>query len=299
MSGYEELARQLRESVRELGAVPPRRPRRRHGLLVVLAALVVGGGVATAAQTGVLVAKHDDDGAPRSAAQVAVQVVRETSADHACRPLGDGEGAKTQAIAAAPPAAPLLATAADPAATRAVLRYNHGGPVVVDSARHIAFPDGAVVLLWVAVGNGAWTLADPAGCAAARVARLAHDLPDPGSRLRQKAETLLHGYRDTIPGLQTLWIMRRRGPEGGGGGTGIPLDVRSLPVGVVAYGGGRYTGIAAPEAVRVTVDGRGVHRSFAVKARIFALTVPRHTGPLKVRQRAADGRVVAAETLRR
>jgi hypothetical protein len=302
MSGYEELARQLRASVRELGVLdgarPPRwRRGRRRGLLVVLAALVVGGGVATAAQTGVLRLAHDDH--PMSAREVARAAVTEARGLPACRPLDDGAGARTQAIAPSPVAAPLLVAPSDPSTTAAVLRFNHGGPVVEGSARRIVFPDGAVVLLWVAVGGGAGSFADPAACAEARLAALARDRPDPGSRLRQKAEVILRGSRDTLPGLQTLWVMRRRGGPGGGSGTGIPLDGRALPVGVVAGGSdGRYLGLAAAGAVRVSVDGRDLHRSFAVAGHVFAVSLPDGTGPVRLRQRAADGRVVAAQTLR-
>jgi hypothetical protein len=308
MSGYEELERRLRESVRELGAereaetvgvVAPRhglwRLRgRRRGLLVMLVALVVGGGVATAAQTGVLSIKQDH---PLSAREVARNVMLETQDAQACRKIAEGRGATTELAALSATVGPLLTSPPDAAAERAVLRYNHGGPVVVNSARRIAFGDRAEVLLWVAVGNGFGSLADPAACGAARLAQLAHELPDPGSRLRQKAAAVLRGYRDTIPELQTLWILRRH--SGRASGAGIPLDGRSLPVGVVTGGGGDYTGIAVPGAIRVTLDGRRLHRSYAVKDRVFALTLPAHTGPVKLRQRAADGRVVATQTLRR
>jgi hypothetical protein len=222
----------------------------------------------------------------------------ETQGGHACRKIDEDRGATTEPATLSATVAPLLTSPPDAAAERAVLRYNHGGPVVVNSARRIAFGDRAEVLLWVAVGNGFGSLADPAACGAARLARLERDLPDPGSRLRHKAAAVLRGYRDTIPGMQTLWILRRHSGRASGGG--FPLDGRSLPVGVVASGGGgAYTGIAVPGAVRVSLNGRRLHRSFAVKDRVFALTLPAHTGPVTLRQRAAGGRVVATQTLRR
>jgi hypothetical protein len=299
MSGYEELARQLRASVRELGtaAPSPRGPRRRHGLLVVLAALVVGGGVATAAQTGVLTARHDD-GPSRSAAQLAAQVVRETISVHACRLVPAKVGATTVVASLPAPVAALVA-GGDAAAMRAAQRSNHGGPVVAGSAREVRLPDGSNVVLWVALGQGGFTLADPGGCLAARVAQLARDLPDPGSRLRQKAETILRADRGTMPGAQTLWLFRptRRGGTGGGG-AGIPLDGAPLPTGQLLGGGGEYVGLTGPAAVRVSLDGRRLHRSVPVVGRVFVVRLPDRTGPVVLRLRAADGAVLKTQTLR-
>jgi hypothetical protein len=294
MSGYEQLARQLRASVRELVRAPSGGPRRRHGLLVVLAALVVGGGVATAAQTGVL-AGGRDDGAPRTAAQVAVQVTRETSATHACRLVPARVGATTVVASLAPPVAALVA-GGDEAATRAARRSNRGGPIVAGSAREVRFGGGSRVLLWVALGQGDFTLADQAGCLAARVAQLARDLPDPGSRLRQKAETILRTSGDTLPGRQILWVVR---PSAHGfAGAGIPLDSRPLPTGDVLASRGEYVGLTGPAAVRVSVDGRRLHRSVPVVGRVFVLRLPDRTGPVVLRLRAAGGVVLKTQTLR-
>jgi hypothetical protein len=329
MSGYDGLARQLRASVRELRAAgdgasgepspslapkpgspalphdparrgghrrPPLRGRRR-GLLVALVALVVGGGVATAAQTGVLAGRSHADH-PLSAREVASRAMREAQALPACRRIPEGRGATVELATISPVARPLLGAAPDAVAEAEVLRYNNGGPVVAGTARRIVFGDGSVVLLWVAIGNGFGTPADPVACGRARLAQLAKDLPDPGSRLRQKAAVVLMSYRDTLPNLQTLWVFRRHGRAGAGSGAGIPLDGRALPIGVVAVSRGEYTGLAAPGAVRVTADGRDLHRTFEVRDRVFVVRLPAHTGPVKLRQRAADGRVLRAQTVR-
>jgi hypothetical protein len=292
MSGYEELARQLRESVRELGAAAPRGPRRRHGLLVVLAALVVGGGVATAAQTGMLAG---GGGHSRSAASIAVRVARETSSQHICRLVPARVGATTVVAPLAPPVAALVA-GGDAAAMRAAQRTNRGGPVVAGSAREVRFGDGTRVVLWVAMGEGGFTIADPAGCLTARVAQLARDLPDPGSRLRQKAEMILRTSRDTTPGQQMLWVVRPT--EHGAGGAGIALSGAPLPTGQVFSSRGEHVGLTGPAAVRVSVDGRSLHRSVPVVGRVFVVRLPSGTRPVVLRLRAADGAVLKTQTLR-
>jgi hypothetical protein len=185
-----------------------------------------------------------------------------------------------------------------PAAMRRALAMNAGGPVLVDSARRIVLPSGDTVLMWVSLGDGDGALADPPACGQARLARLARDKPDRSSRLRQKAAALLATSRDTRPGLQTLWVMTHRVGANSTGGTGIPLDGRPLPVGVIAEGGGEYTGFATPSATRVTLDGRDLHRAVTVRGGVFVVTLPGGTGPVTLRQRAADGRVLARQVLR-
>ena len=311
MSGYDDLLRQLRASVKERGdavasgddggaRLRRRFPRgRRGGLLVALVAVVVGGGVATAAQTGVLpVVGHDDH--PLSAREVAARVVAETRDQAACRRMDpDKAAATTELVAPDPSVRRLLAGPGDAAAMRKALALNHGGPIVAGSARRVVFPSGSTVVLWVAMGDGLTTLADPAACGQARLAQLARDKPDPGSRLRQKAAAILATSRDTRPGLQTLWVMAHRVGANSTGGTGIPLgDGRPVPVGVVASGSGEYTGLAAPSATRVTLDGRDLHRSVPVRGGVFVITLHAGTGPVTLRQRAADGRVLARQLLR-
>jgi hypothetical protein len=267
-------------------------------LLVALIAVVVGGGVATAAQTGVLaVARHDDH--PLSAREVAARVLRETSSRAACRLADPSRAATTELVALDPSVRRLFPGPEDPKAMTRALAMNHGGPVVAGSARRFVLPDGGTVLVWVSMGGGVATLADPAACGQARLAQLARDEPDPGSRRRQKAAAVLATYRDTRPELQTLWIMHHRVGANSTGGGGIPLgDGRTLPSGVLVSGGGDYAGIAAPKVTHLTLDGRGVHRTIVADDGVFAFTLHPGTGPVTLRQRAADGRVVARQVLR-
>jgi hypothetical protein len=293
MSAHDHLLDQLRDSVR----ARRRRARVRRGLLLSLAgAVVVGGGVATAA-TGVLpVARHDDH--PLSARQVALRVVQETRGDPACRAWPQGAGATTAHVAPAAAARRLFPRPATPGALRRALRLNHGGPVVADHARRIGLPDGSAVVLWLSVGDGGRALADPAACGRARQARLARDLPDATSRLRRKASALLSSSSDTRPAAQTLWIVRHEAGAASWGGGGVPLDGRPLPVGVVAGRRGAFLGLAAPGAAAVDLEGRALRRRVPVADGVFVVALPRGTGPVRLRQRARDGRVLASETLR-
>ncbi|HEY6760181.1 MAG TPA: hypothetical protein VI318_11860 [Baekduia sp.] len=264
-----------------------------------MAALVVGGGVAGAAQVGVIPGVHAPADHPLSAREVAHNAMVETRQSRACRPLPNDLGATTTTAQISSAAATLVTGPADPRAERQALSYNNGGPVVGGSARRVDFPDGSYALTWVAVGLGPGSLVDPAACGQARIEQLHRDLPDPGSRLRQKAEAVLRGYRDVIPGVQMLWVMYHHVGARGAGGSGVPLDGRTtLRPGILSGGSGGYVGYAAASVVRVTADGRDVHRSVVVRRRLFALKLPRGTGPVVLRQRAADGRVLATETIR-
>ena len=59
-----------------------------------------------------------------------------------------------------------------------------------------------------------------------------------------------------------------------------------------------YTGFARPETVRRDRRRPRLPRHDAAVRRFFVLRPPRGTGPIAVRERAADGRVVAHWTLR-
>ncbi|HMJ36543.1 MAG TPA: hypothetical protein VK501_21745 [Baekduia sp.] len=307
MSGYDELERQLRESVRERreGAGARSGAARwwsrggrggRRGLLVVVAALVVGGGVATAAQLGV-VAGHDD--APLSGRQVAYQAMRATAALPTCRMRPEGAGPTFADVPLNPDLGSFLPDRAGPGAMRAARRYSHGNPVIDGAARTVPLGHGERVVLFAKVGGGSLAIVDPVACRTARLAWVARARPDPTSRLRIEAEAVLRAARDTIPGVQSLDLVLET-PRGGQG-SGMPVAPgEPVPVGVVSgSSSGVYLGLSVPGAARVTADAGGLHRSFAVHDRVFVLRLPRHTGPVRVRQRAADGRVVHAETLRK
>jgi hypothetical protein len=295
MSAHDRLSKQLRASVRE------RRTRRRarRGLLTSLVGVVVvGGGVATAA-TGVLpVVGHDDGGG--TVHELASRALRETVHEPACATIDAAAPIPAVRVEPARVALPLLTgTAPDAAAQGALLARHYTGAIVDGSVRRVALPGGRRVLVFLAIGAGGLSLHDPGACRSARLAWLAAHAS--GER-RAGAAAIVRGYRDTIPGLQYLNILTlRAGPGIAGGGTGIPLDGRPLPTGVVSSGSdGVYTGIAVPGARLVTADGHhGLHRAVAVRGRIFVVALPRKgTGPVRLRQRRVDGRVLAAQTLR-
>jgi hypothetical protein len=101
---------------------------------------------------------------------------------------------------------------------------------------------------------GDFTLADPAACLRARRARLAALQPDAADPVRQAADRILSGMRDTMPTLQSLTVdVVPPGRSELGFGTGIPLtEGRPVPTGVVVYGAGVYVGIARPDATHIT-----------------------------------------------
>jgi hypothetical protein len=297
MTAHDQLLQQLRESVAERrAAAPAAKPRRRfaRGTLVLAATLVVGGGVAAAAQVGVLPGTHHAS-TTISSRQAAFNAVTEAGKTHACRPLT----ARTVTEPVSPVAAPLLTGATDPVAERLALKDLRTGPYVAGSARRVVLPGGIAVLLWVTVGQGSGAYADPTACGAQRVEQLHRDDPDPGSRLRQKAEAYLATFRDVTPGAQTLWFMERVPGRNSIGGAGAPLTNGAIAAGLVGVSSNGYLGLAHPGVTRVTADGRGYHRSAPVVRRFYALRPPRGTGAIVLRERAADGRVVSRRTLRR
>lgn len=295
MTAHDQLLQQLRESVS--GRRETRRRVFRGGsrALALAAALVIGAAaLAAAAQVGVLHGTHHSRAI--SARQAAWNAVGESARTDACRRMT----ARTVSTEVAAAAVPLLSGPSDPEAQAFALRDVRAAPFVAGSARRIVLSGKAIIYLWVEVGDGSGAFADPAACRAARVEQLHRDLPDPGSRLRQKAEAVLAGYRDTVPGLQTLWIMTKFDGVNAMGGTGMPLDGGPVADGIVTSGSMGYAGIAAPGVTSVTADGHhGFHRTLRVVRRFYAFRLPRGTGPIVLRERAADGRVVATRALRR
>ncbi|WP_027006714.1 hypothetical protein [Conexibacter woesei] len=293
MTAHDQLLQQLRESV---GARRPARRRVFRGggrALALAAALVVGAAALAAAQVGVLpgTAHHAH---AISARQAAWNAVRETATTTACKRLH----VPTVSTEIAAAALPLLGGPNDPEAQAFALRDARGAPLVAGSARRVVLPGNATVFLWLDVGDGTNAYADPAACGAERVAQLHRDYPDPGSRLRQKADAVLAGYRDVTPGLQTLWVMTKFDGVNAMGGTMIPLDRRTVAPGLVTSGSMGYAGLASPGVTTVSADGHGYHRTLHVVRRFYALRPPRGTGPVVLRERSAGGAVVATRTLR-
>jgi hypothetical protein len=287
MTAHDDLLRQLKESIRTAGAgAPAPRRARRTPLLAALAALVVGGGVATAA----VVTHTGDGGDHRSAHEVAYAAVLATQDDAACRTLKPGATITTELVPIDPSLKPLLAGPPSAAALTLARRMGHSGPVIAGTARHITLPSGNSIVLWVAAGDTFAARADPGACLQARLAVVGPSHP--------AAAKIIRNERDTRPDAQTLYITLHHADENNSGGAGLPLDGRPVPTGVVASGGGHYIGLAARGARTITVDNARLHRTFTVVRGVFVVDLPDHTGPLTLRQRAADGRVVAQQTLR-
>jgi hypothetical protein len=68
---------------------------------------------------------------------------------------------------------------------------------------------------------------------------------------------------------------------------------------------GVYVGVAKRGATSITLRParksarRGVHHRVAVHDGLFAFSLPQHTGPIVLSQRAADGRALGSERLRK
>lgn len=301
MTAHDQLLQHLRESVAERREAPaPRRRRVFRGggrALALAAALVVAAGaIAAAAQVGVLPGTGHHASNTISYRQAAYAAMKEAQRTPACRPLR--ERTVTAEIPAL--AAPLFAGRTDPVAERLAVRDAHSGPYVTGSARRFALPGGVAIALWATVGQGLSAYSDPAACGAERVAQLHRDYPDPGSRLRQKAEAFLRTSTDVVPGAETLWVMTRFPGRSAMTGGAFPMTEATLTGGGALFGGSYgYTGFARPGTVRVTAaGGHGYHGTARPVRGFYVLRPPRGTGPIVIREHAADGRVTARRTVR-
>jgi hypothetical protein len=302
MSGYRDLERQLRESVRRRAAARAFSPRRwrSHRMALALAPLALVGGVATAATQ----LRHGTGN--ENARSLAFQAVKDTSHEPACRMVGERtativDDAPPPAVTAALPeleAAPSVV----PPPLVAFVRRRAGGPILGRTLRLIPLGGGRRLLVFVAHGMDDFTLTDPAGCLRARRARLAQLRPDPNDPVRRAAERVLASYRDTMAGAESLDItVVPPGRATPGFGTGIPLSGGNpVPTGIVVYGGGLYVGIAKPQATSITLRRArsNQRRRIAVHHGFFAFTLPRHTGRMVLTQRAADGRPLGRQRIR-
>jgi hypothetical protein len=193
----------------------------------------------------------------------------------------------------------MLAGRLDPTAERFATQDVHAAPYIEGSARSFGVQGKATIMLWLTMGSGSASYADPAACGAERLAQLHRDYPDPDSRLRQKAEAFLATWTDVVPGLETLWVMLKVPGHNAITGGSFAVDAKTLAGGAVPWSSsGGYTGFALPATVRVTADGRGYHRSVRPVRRFYLLRPARGTGPIVIRERAADGHVLTTHTVR-
>jgi hypothetical protein len=225
---------------------------------------------------------------------------------------------------------PELASSPDDppsAAVIAVAERNSGGAVLARTIRVVNVPGGFSLIVYVAHGQGPFTLVDPRRCRDARLERLAQLRPNPHDPLRRTVARTIQAMPDTDPGLQSLTIDRRDNRKGQpiyGGGASFPLlsSYSALPTGVLFSGSGCeyvgphhqtrcspvfYGGIAKRATAYLTLQPAtgadsgphhtGITRRIGVSEGFFAFTLPRNSGPESISQRARDGRVLASEPL--
>ena len=304
MSGYRDLERQLLDSVRRRAATRARRWRS-HRMMLALAPLALVGGVATAATQ-----LHHGNGSEDKARQLAFQAVKDTRPAPACRmarlrdaPIVDDPPSR-EIVAALPGLE--TAPSSVPSELLRFARHRAGGAVLGRTLRVIPTGGGRRLLVFVAHGQGPFTLVDPTRCLRARRARLADLRPDPSDPVRQAADRVLAGLRDTMPRAQMLTVnVIPPGRDLPSAGAGMPLDAgQPIPTGIVLSGDGAYVGIAKPGATSIALrpargnDHSAPRRRVAVHHGLFAFSLPRHTGPMVLTQRAADGQVLGKQRLR-
>jgi hypothetical protein len=209
----------------------------------------------------------------------------------------------------------------------ALAERNSGGAVLARTIRVVNVPGGFSLIVYVAHGQGPFTLVDPRRCRSARLERLAQLRANPRDPLRRAVARMLEAMPDTDPGLQSLTIDRRDSRKGQpiyGGGASFPLlgSYSALPTGVLFSGSGCeyigphhqtrcspvfYGGIAKRATAYLTLQppasaGPGPHRPgitrrIGVSQGFFAFTLRRNTGPETISQRARDGKALATEPL--
>jgi hypothetical protein len=223
-------------------------------------------------------------------------------------------------LAGPPPASPG-------AAVIALAERNSGGAVLARTIRVVTVPGGFSLIVYVAHGQGPFTLVDPQRCLTARLTRLAQLHPDPHDRLWQTVARELRDMPETDPGLQSLTIDRRDHRKGQpiyGGGASFPLlnSYSTLPTGVLLSGSGCehagphhrtrcspvfYGGIAKRATAYLTLQPAksvgpaparpGITRRIGVSQGFFAFTLPRDIGPETISQRGRGGKALATEPL--
>jgi len=262
MSEFDNLERQLRESVRDLRPAPTRPRWRRRGLLLILVPTAVLAGAAGAA--GIL-----DGPSIASRANTLQQQIRETTAvDGACRQaIITRSGPSTFTDAKPLPelvrALPNLSRNPEVPISDAVmaeaLRAGGGATVLRSTVRLAKFPDGVRLLFLATTADKTFSVTDPAACAKARLAALDDQASDTDPAVIDRARDRLSRSVDTDPAAQAYRLVTRRiRPDGlGGGGSGSPVQPGQLPIRVRntwGSGTGGFYAFADPRARTVRVQ---------------------------------------------
>jgi hypothetical protein len=192
--------------------------------------------------------------------------------------------------------------------------HNSGGALLARTIREVRLPGGFTLIVYVAHGQGPFTLLNPLRCLDARLVKLAQLRPDAHDPLRRRVARRIEESADTDPQVQSISISLREHGLLGGGGSFPVSPGRRLNTGVLFSGSGcerhrcspiYFGGIADRRTAYLTLapaphaQGRRgrVHRRIAVVQGFFTFAVPRDTGPEVVIERTRGGRVLAASPL--
>jgi hypothetical protein len=328
MSIVPKIERQLREaaerrtdsSVRHVF----RRPRA-HGARfarpagIAVAASLLLAGVALAA--GVIRLEHGQS-LPTQGREIALQAVRETAHLPACLQIGDAssgtvlsEAAPLPAITALLPSLNTPVSSSEQASTlRAFMRARVNAVLLSRTLRTIPVSEHVQLLVAVGVGEtGGESVRDPVACAHARLARAERLDRARSASVQGWARWRLAQMRDTVLGLQTLYIYELPVPlpahKIAGGGTAEPVRPDQplrpgLPLVSDEPDGARVLiGIATRDASHVRLQTRntavmqGLPTVVSIREGFYAVTVPRGVGHFKLLEIAQDGRVLRSVNL--
>jgi hypothetical protein len=313
----DELERQLMRAVRaRRSSRPPsmRRGHRRTWALVVVAMLVVSGGALAATRLA------DGKSLTTQGDELAVHAVIQTAHLPPCqliKPMTTGlalaQGTPLKEITDALPSLKTPASTGEQASTlRALARSRVQGVLFASTVRTIAVSRHLELL--VAVGPREESVADPAVCAHAQLARAEELARSRPAGVLRRARWRLGQDRATAPGVQTLYIYEvpvplPHGELAGGGGSDPVWKGHPLKPGIPLVGGGPdgsrlFVGIAAPDAthIRLQTDNAAVMRGLPsvvpVVEGFFAITVPRGLGHFSMLELAPDGGALRPVDLR-
>jgi hypothetical protein len=331
MSAFDELKRQLAQSLEERNAplhttqpLPRRsvrwRVRHKRGLLLALVALVF----VAAATAATIVTQAGESPADALFARV----IATTGKAAACRMAGPRKSTLSDESPDPRILATLPALGSSPSqppgpAVVALAESNSGGSVLARTIRVVSLPGGISLIIYVAHGQGPFTLVEPRRCGEARLAELALLQPNRRDPVRARVAVMIDNAPETNPGVQSITIDRREIiagrplPGGGGSFPVLSTDVK-LPTGVLFEGSGCeyigprhssrcspdfYSGIAGRDAYYLTLQPASrtlsgaavvaVTRRVAVVEGFFAFTLPRDAVREVLLARAKDGRPLA------
>ncbi|HEY4896628.1 MAG TPA: hypothetical protein VII01_11115 [Solirubrobacteraceae bacterium] len=314
---FEDLEKQLRSAVRA-GRDPSRTTWARHGrrqtwMLVAAALLVISAGAFGASR--IAAGKN----AEAEGRDIALQAVIGTDHVAACRllePVSRGvtftENPVLPAITRLLPLLGKPPSASGRARALALLaRFGPTGGAVLGQTLHVVrLQEGIGVVVLVSQGVGFGAVHNPTACARARQARATELTAGDAPAVRRSAQLSLSHRADTARGVQSLEIFahdpRARGI---GGGARPTLPGERLEPGLRQVNGRRdgsrlFLGIAAGDATAVRIQTKqiaamhGLPIQVPVRARFYAVKVPRGLRPFRLLEVGAGGSVLRSINLR-